>query len=92
MSGMHAHAQEPPFPTDGRGNPRVEHLGASVDQMIYEFMEAERIPGMTLAIVQAPYITRLVSYGLTDIAEKCLHPRRPSGPLDRSHRHMQPLQ
>lgn len=72
MSGMHAHAQELPFPTDGRGNPRVEHLGASVDQMIYEFMEAERIPGMTLAIVQAPYITRLVSYGLTDIAEKRL--------------------
>ena len=72
VSTMQAHPQTPPFPTEGRGNPRVEQLGTSVDQMIYEFMETERIPGMTLAIVQAPYITRVVSYGLSDLTEKRL--------------------
>lgn len=61
-----------PFPTDGRGNPKVAHLGQSVDQMIYDFMEEQQIPGLTLAIVQAPYITRLVGYGLSDIGQRRL--------------------
>jgi CubicO group peptidase (beta-lactamase class C family)/uncharacterized protein (DUF302 family) len=61
-----------PFPTDGRGNPKVAHLGQSVDQMIYDFMEERQIPGLTLAIVQAPYITRVVGYGLSDIGQKRL--------------------
>ena len=55
------------IPTAGRGNARVEHLGRSVDEIIYEFMQAERIPGLTLAIVQAPYIPRVVSYGVSDL-------------------------
>ncbi len=61
-----------PFPSDGRGNPKVCHLGQSVDQMIYDFMEERQIPGLTLAIVQAPYITRVVGYGLSDIGQKRL--------------------
>ena len=61
-----------PFPTDGRGNPKVAHLGQSVDQMVYDFMEEQQIPGLTLAIVQAPYITRLVGYGLSDIGQRRL--------------------
>ena len=60
------------LPTDGRGNPKVAHLGQSVDQMIYDFMEEQQIPGLTLAIVQAPYITRIVGYGLSDIGQKRL--------------------
>ncbi len=60
------------FPTEGRGHPKVVHLGQSVDQMIYEFMQERQIPGLTLAIVQAPYITRVVSYGLSDISQKRL--------------------
>lgn len=55
------------LPGEGRGNVRVAYNGKSIDQMIYEFMEEEGIPGMTLAIVQAPYIPRVVGYGVTDI-------------------------
>ena len=55
------------LPQEGRGNVRVAYLGKSIDQMVYEFMEEEGIPGMTLAIVQAPYISRVVGYGMTDI-------------------------
>ena len=55
------------LPQAGRGNVRVAYLGKSIDQMIYEFMEEKGIPGITLAIVQAPYIPRVVGYGVTDI-------------------------
>lgn len=37
-----------------------------MDQLIYDFMQEEKIPGMTLAIVQAPYIPRVVGYGLSN--------------------------
>ena len=60
------------LPTDGRGNSKVAHGGESVDQMIYDFMAEHQIPGLTLAIVQAPYITRVVGYGLSDIAQERL--------------------
>ncbi len=56
------------LPESGRGSFRVEYQSKSIDQMIYEFMEAERIPGLTLAIVQAPYIPRIVGYGVADAA------------------------
>lgn len=55
------------LPQAGRGNARVAYQGKSIDQMIYEFMEEKGIPGITLAIVQAPYIPRVVGYGVTDI-------------------------
>ena len=38
-----------------RGNPDISYLGHTVDQMIWSFMEKEKIDGLTLAIVQAPY-------------------------------------
>lgn len=44
------------LPQEGRGNVHVAYQGKAIDQMIYEFMEEQGIPGMTLAIVQAPYI------------------------------------
>lgn len=47
------------LPQQGRGNVQVAYQGKSIDQMIYEFMEEQGIPGMTLAIVQAPYIPRV---------------------------------
>jgi CubicO group peptidase (beta-lactamase class C family)/uncharacterized protein (DUF302 family) len=56
----------------GRGHSKVEHLGKSIDMMIYEFMEEHEIPGMCLAIVQAPYITRSAGYGLSNIRERRL--------------------
>ncbi len=55
-----------------RGNPRVSYLGRSVDEMIYDYMAKENVPGLVLAIVQAPYIPRVVAYGLSDIEQKRL--------------------
>lgn len=54
------------LPTEGRGSFRVEYQGIPIDRMIYDFMEKESIPGMTLAIVQAPYIPRIVGYGVAN--------------------------
>lgn len=50
----------------GRGDFRVQNEGASVDAMIAAFMAEHRVPGMSLAIVQAPYITRVTGYGFAD--------------------------
>lgn len=55
------------LPIGNRGDVKVAYQGQTIDQMIYEFMEEQGIPGMTLAIVQAPYIPRIVGYGVTDI-------------------------
>lgn len=60
------------LPSQGRGSVHLAYQGKSVDQMIYEFMEEQGIPGMTLAIVQAPYIPRVVGYGVTQIDNKKL--------------------
>lgn len=55
-----------------RGDPTVSHDGRSVDELVAAFMAEHRIPGLTLAIVQAPYITRVTGYGLADPATKTL--------------------
>lgn len=55
------------LPISGRGSAQVEYQGKSIDEMIYKFMQEEGIPGLTLAIVQAPYIPRVVGYGVTDL-------------------------
>lgn len=60
------------LPADGRGSYKVAFQNNSIDAMIYDFMEENQIPGLTLAIVQAPYIPRVVGYGLSDIEEKRL--------------------
>lgn len=39
------------LPQAGRGNVHVAYQGKAIDQMIYDFMEEQGIPGMTLAIV-----------------------------------------
>lgn len=73
-----------PIPQQGRGNSKVAHLGRSIDQMVYEFMERENIPGLTLAIVQAPYIPRVVGYGESNLMEKRLASTKtiwPAGPI-----------
>ena len=54
------------LPNEGRGSFRVEYQGIPIDRMIVDFMEKESIPGMTLAIVQAPYIPRIVGYGVSN--------------------------
>lgn len=55
-----------------RGSREVSYLGRTVDEMIWEFMEEQEIPGLTLAIVQAPYIPRVVGYGFSDAKQKRL--------------------
>ena len=76
------------LPQEGRGNVRVAYLEKSIDQMIYEFMEEQGIPGMTLAIVQAPYIPRVVGYGETDIEKGTLATAKtvwPVGPVSQGY-------
>ena len=58
--------------TAERGNPRVEFEGEAIDAMIADFMEEHHIPGMTLAIVQAPYIPRVVGYGVSNAEQGLL--------------------
>jgi CubicO group peptidase (beta-lactamase class C family) len=55
-----------------RGNPSVLFDGQSVDQMVAAFMAERQIPGVTLAIVQAPYISRVAGYGVSDTSTKRL--------------------
>ena len=50
-----------------RGNASVQFEGQTIDEMVAVFMKEHRIPGMTLAIVQAPYIPRVVGYGVSDV-------------------------
>lgn len=72
------------LPQEGRGNVQVAYQGKAIDQMIYEFMEEQGIPGMTLAIVQAPYIPRVVGYGVTDFEKGNLAAAKtlwPIGPI-----------
>lgn len=63
-----------------RGSADVSYLGQTVDAMIWDFMREEGIPGLTLAIVQAPYIPRVVGYGLSDAGQKRLASATPCGP------------
>lgn len=72
------------LPQAGRGNVHVAYQGKAIDQMIYEFMEEQGIPGMTLAIVQAPYIPRVAGYGVTDFEKGNLAAAKtlwPIGPI-----------
>lgn len=72
------------LPQTGRGNVHVAYQGKAIDQMIYDFMEEQGIPGMTLAIVQAPYIPRVVGYGVTDFEKGNLAAAKtlwPIGPI-----------
>ncbi|CEK11334.1 serine hydrolase [Legionella hackeliae] len=56
----------------GRGDFRVHHHGQSIDDLIISYMEHHQIPGMSLAIVQAPYITRVVGYGIANTESRQL--------------------
>jgi D-alanyl-D-alanine carboxypeptidase len=55
-----------------RGSPVVQFEGQTIDQMVAEFMKEHGVPGMTLAIVQAPYIPRVVGYGVSNVEKGLL--------------------
>ena len=70
-----------------RGSADVSYLGQTVDRMIWDFMEEHQIPGLTLAIVQAPYIPRVVGYGLSDGGQRRLASANtmwPAGPISQA--------
>ena len=47
-----------------RGNPVLQSHGVSVDQMISDFVREHNLPGIAMAIVEAPYIPRSAGYGV----------------------------
>lgn len=70
-----------------RGSADTSYLGETVDQMIWDFMREKKIPGLTLAIVQAPYIPRVVGYGFSDAGQKRLASANtmwPAGPISQA--------
>lgn len=62
-----AHAQP-----SARGNPDVQLAGQSIDAMIATFMKEHDVPGLSVAIVQAPYITRATGFGVSDTERRTL--------------------
>lgn len=70
-----------------RGSADTSYLGRTVDEMVWRFMEEQGIPGLTLAIVQAPYIPRVVGYGLSDEKQRRLASANtmwPAGPISQA--------
>lgn len=53
---------------NNRGSYNQSYLYYTIDQMVYEFMDENQISGLQMAIVQAPYIPRVVGYGLADVS------------------------
>lgn len=60
------------FIPSGRGNSEILYEDQSVDDLIIKYMAEHDVPGMVLSIVQAPYTTRVVGYGIADIDNKLL--------------------
>jgi len=50
-----------------RGDPSLKAHGKYIDQMISDFMSKNNLPGLSMAIVQAPYIPRAAGYGLATL-------------------------
>lgn len=53
----------------GRGKVALSVRGKFVDQRIAEFMAKNDVPGLAMAIVQAPYIPRSAGYGRASLAD-----------------------
>ncbi len=50
-----------------RGDAALQSHGVTVDQMIGDFVRKHKLPGITMAIVEAPYIPRSAGYGVIDL-------------------------
>lgn len=50
-----------------RGEYRLATHGATIDKLVADFIERHKLPGLTMAIVQAPYIPRSAGYGRTSL-------------------------
>ena len=58
-----------PIQDFGRGNPVLSVRAKYIDQRIAEFMEKNDVPGLAMAIVQAPYIPRSAGYGRASLSD-----------------------
>lgn len=67
----HAQSREN-VPAPSRGSPVLSVRGKYIDQRIAEFMEKNGVPGLSMAIVQAPYIPRSAGYGRASVSEDAL--------------------
>src|SRR4051812_23856936 len=56
----------------GRGKAALSVRGKYIDQRIAEFMEKNDVPGLAMAIVQAPYIPRSAGYGRASVTDDAL--------------------
>ncbi|WP_228124844.1 serine hydrolase [Candidatus Methylospira mobilis] len=61
-----------PAANASRGDFQIVYQGRTVDDLVINYMQRNHIPGLSLAIVQAPYIPRVVAYGLADTSAKTL--------------------
>lgn len=52
-----------------RGKAALSVRGKFIDQRIAEFMEKNDVPGLAMAIVQAPYIPRSAGYGRASLSD-----------------------
>jgi len=52
-----------------RGKAALSVRGKYIDQRIAEFMEKNSVPGLAMAIVQAPYIPRSAGYGVASATD-----------------------
>src|SRR5438067_413059 len=55
-----------------RGKAALSVRGKYIDQRIAEFMEKNNVPGLAMAIVQAPYIPRSAGYGRASATDDAL--------------------
>ena len=62
----------PTLHPSGRGNPEIRFGDESIDAMIAGFMRLHDVAGISLAIVQAPYITRATGHGVADRQRRTL--------------------
>lgn len=50
-----------------RGEYRLATYGETIDKLVADFIEKHKLPGLMMAIVQAPYIPRSAGYGKTSL-------------------------
>ncbi|WP_186455022.1 serine hydrolase [Nitrospirillum amazonense] len=62
-----ASAQAAPKLPIVRGSANLQDRGEYIDQLIADFIARNGLPGLTMAIVQAPYIPRSAGYGKTSL-------------------------
>lgn len=61
-----AHAPKLPIV---RGDASLQLHGQYIDEMVANFIQEHHLPGLTMAIVQAPYIPRSAGYGKINISQ-----------------------